>query len=723
VLCSGQGQDLKIISKETQKKLDLQERTLRDNLLALEEKVAQQSVELKRLSEELVKKLLLEQQVTELEAAKVKQLNQLTLQQAEIAKLNIAIDEKIQEIVIAKDDVNLALNQMHLVQEQLEEIFLREKDCQSTLSIELNKSQELAKEKIELEQKLQEFEKLSKTLTQEKSDLTKGQSALKQENTDLAEAINLLVNERAKLNAELSGVYDQLKEAATAKNLLVKENSEITIVKDKLIQDKKPLENELSGIKKALFEVQKENVTLTNEKLQLIAEKSALESEKLKLITDKDGAYKSSQAEVAELKSKLSAQQRELKQENDLMLLQLHQVQEELEHYFLENQKYQKTLASQSKRWQRLEMRLHNYLDYDAIRPLSVDSFSETPAVEWQITECTVDGQTLPELNFATYLADGKVGIEIGTNRLTPRALVPQEFRAYSSSEWRRFQIAATAIEYFFANNGSAAQQLPEEFDMPFWRQTLLPLVADVRALPSVFRFTRVQLKRELINPDYEHLWLVFSEASYGLQTWPKFEVRIGAANLQPGAFSKFPKLEFPRIDGKVQPFASWFEESWDDFGGKLELRFDLNKQIADLGVWSKLSKPDQSFLLAFIATLPIAVEQLQGNKVAISRIWADWAGLVNGVIATLRKLMAPAKNESVIKVGNDAVPMPQKLTVKPPIVNLGVPTSVPVNKSKIPLKPPVRSAVQNKNSPKTKPVPAALEGKLKKAALSKQTK
>ena len=151
-----------------------------------------------------------------------------------------------------------------------------------------------------------------------------------------------------------------------------------------------------------------------------------------------------------------------------------------------------------------------------------------------------------------------------------------------------------------------------------------------------------MQLKRELINPDYEHLWLVFTDASYGRQTWPKFEMRLGAANIQPGRFSKFPKLEFPRIDGKTQPFDSWFEESWDDFGGKLELRFDLNKQLADLGVWTKLSQQDQALLLSFIALLPAAVEQLQTNKVAISRLWGDWAGLVNGSIDTLRKLLAP---------------------------------------------------------------------------------
>eukprot|EP01030_Chromulinospumella_sphaerica_P007022 gene7022-6868_t len=102
----------------------------------------------------------------------------------------------------------------------------------------------------------------------------------------------------------------------------------------------------------------------------------------LNLIFDKEKA--ALLAELAGLKTQLTAQQRDLKQENDLMLLQLHQVQEELEHHFLEHQKIQKAEQAQTQRWQRLESRLPNYLDYETITPVNVDSFADTPTVGWK---------------------------------------------------------------------------------------------------------------------------------------------------------------------------------------------------------------------------------------------------------------------------------------------------------------------------------------------------
>jgi hypothetical protein len=209
-----------------------------------------------------------------------------------------------------------------------------------------------------------------------------------------------------------------------------------------------------------------------------------------------------------------------------------------------------------------------------------------------------------------------------------------------SALHWRQILIAISCVEMFFQDpfRHAAGQKLPEGFDLVFWRQMSAPLMADVRSLPAVFRFNETKLKRELIHPDYEHLWLEVYDATFGEKHWPKLEIRLGAANIQPGAFSRHPKIEVPRIDGKTAPFASWFEESYDDFGGKLEIRFDLNKQVFDLGVWIKLSNEDQKILMSLIGTLPLVLKALEQDKTAIARPWDSWAGLVSGLIGTMRK-------------------------------------------------------------------------------------
>ena len=205
--------------------------------------------------------------------------------------------------------------------------------------------------------------------------------------------------------------------------------------------------------------------------------------------------------------------------------------------------------------------------------------------------------------------------------------------------------MAIRCVESFFQDPAQHASghKLPANFDLVFWRQLSAPLIADVRALPAVFRFSRAKLKRELVHTDYEHLWLEIYDASFGETHWPKLELRLGAANIQPGGFSRYPKIEIPRIDGKISPFPSWFEESFDDFGGKLEIRFDLNKQLFDLGVWLRVSNEDRQLLLSLIGSLPLVLKALEQDKVAIGRPWDSWMGLVSGLSNVIRKRLDEA--------------------------------------------------------------------------------
>ncbi len=638
---------MKFIGKEAQKKIDLQIQDLKEQVKNLQETlrgndysllgVTNELAELKpKHADLLVKKESLESQVA-LELVEIASLNsQLAQIRQELKDANA---EKSTELTQVKSDADLLLEQLHQVQEELETVFLREQAVQSQLT--------QLKPQIE-------------TLQKEKSALATDRDAKAKQLTEALAAKDALAKEKAQFITARDAQTKQLSDLKEAKESVDQEKSQLSAQKTELEKDNGQLLSQLHTVQEELETVFLREQSVQTQLPQVKAQLDALQKEKSQLATSRDAQTKQLTelksakdasdkekaalvAELASLKVQLTAQQRDLKQENDLMLLQLHQVQEELEHYFLEHEKLQKTEQAQTQRWQRLESRLPNYLDYEAITPITVDSFSETPTVGWRVTECTLDGQVLPELEFVTCLVNGKAGIRMGDIELIPRALVVPNFRSMTTSQWRKMRAAATVIEYFFATQTKAATAL-EDFDFGFWKQTLLPLVADIRALPNVFRYNTVQIKRELIHSAYEHLWLVFTGASYGRQAWPKFEMRLGASNIQPGAFSKFPKLEFPRIDGKTSPFDSWFEESWDDFGGKLELRFDLTKYVSDVGVWSKVTAQDQALLVSLISLLPLVVQQMQSNKLAISRPWADWATLVNGIIETLRKLMTPPK-------------------------------------------------------------------------------
>lgn len=638
---------MKFIGKEAQKKIDLQIQDLKEQVKNLQETLRGNDYTLLGVTNELAE---LKPKHAELLAKKDALETQFALELVEVASLNSqlaqirqelknAISEKSTELTQVKSDADMLLEQLHQVQEELETVFIREQSVQSQLN---------------------QFKTQIETLEKEKTALLKDRDGKTKQLTEALSVKDAQAKEKAQIITLRDAQTQQLAELKAAKEAVDQEKSQLSAQKTELEKDNGQLLSQLHTVQEELETVFLREQSVHTQLPQFKTQLDALQQEKSELASSRDAQTKQLTelksakdasdkekaallAELASLKTQLTAQQRDLKQENDLMLLQLHQVQEELEHYFLEHEKLQKTDRAQTQRWQRLESRLPNYLDYEVIAPVTVDSFADTPTVDWKVTQCTLDSQFLPELEFVTCLVNGKAGIRMGDIELIPRALVVPNFRSMTTSQWRKMRAAATAIEYYFSAQTTAATSL-EDFDFGFWKQVLLPLVADMRALPSVFRYNTVQIKRELIHSDYEHLWLVFTGASYGRQVWPKFEMRLGASNIQPGAFSKYPKLEFPRIDGKTPPFDSWFEESWDDFGGKLELRFDLTKYVSDVGVWTKVTAQDQALLVSLISLLPLVVQQMQSNKLAISRPWADWASIVNGIIETLRKLMTPPK-------------------------------------------------------------------------------
>lgn len=429
--------------------------------------------------------------------------------------------------------------------------------------------------------------------------------------------------------------------------------------------------------------IQQQVVTLMEQKQRLECDmvNAQTEIKRLQLHNEQRNA-----AQKATQIQQLQRQLDESQQENEQLLLQLHQVQEELEQHFLDKQKLQRECETLQQRWARLERRLPGYLDYERIEPVAVDAVSDQPRVDWRIANITVMGQLQPELTFSTLLQDGQVGIVLDGIELFPRGLhgpdaakAIAQFRRFGSRQWGMVLAAATALEQFFAAQPAVAPQL--SFDPVFWRQALLPLVAELRALPAVFRFDAVTLKRELVHPDYEHLWLVLEGASLGQQQWAKFELRLGAADIKRGRFSRRPKLEFPLIDGKTRPFDSWYEESHDEFGGKFELRFDLDRQLMDLGVWSRLNVDDRKLLLSVNGVLGQALQQLQTAHCPISRTWSDWQGLAAGIIATLHKLSEVGAQQQ--KAQAQPVPAPAAPTSAPtPPVEAAVVKQAPAQKA-----------------------------------------
>jgi hypothetical protein len=122
--------------------------------------------------------------------------------------------------------------------------------------------------------------------------------------------------------------------------------------------------------------------------------------------------------------------------------------------------------------------------------------------------------------------------------------------------------------------------------------------------------------------------------------------MRVGASLIQPQGFSRHPKFEFPLINGRVKPFETWYAESSDENGSKFELRFDLDKKVADFNALSKLSRQDLVFLVNVMLSIPQFIQSLENSQAPVARTWAPWKALVeeaNVLVAQILQSLAVA--------------------------------------------------------------------------------
>jgi hypothetical protein len=161
------------------------------------------------------------------------------------------------------------------------------------------------------------------------------------------------------------------------------------------------------------------------------------------------------------------------------------------------------------------------------------------------------------------------------------------QLQQIATSDWTLLQTLTSLL-----GRALAAPQMisaPKGFEPQALQAGLGQLAQALDSFAPTLRYDAVRLKREQVNPDYEHLWLGFDNLSLGSQRWAAFEFRLSCANVRPNHFGAHPKLEFPQAQGQT-PLEAWFEESYDDFGPKMELRFAMPDAM-DIGVWQRLTR------------------------------------------------------------------------------------------------------------------------------------
>lgn len=531
-------------------------------------------------------------------------------------------------------------------------------------------------------------------------------AALEAEKSELRREVKALGGQIVDLQAELAQEREQhtqalaqLDQAGNQSGGQIKQlQAAQTYLQDRLAN----AENEALKAKTELARVRQEANLAINRVREEAATAREMSANELALLKNKLHAQGADPGDIQNdskahrLKSlKSQAQFEGSTQENELLLVQLMQAQEELVRYYDEKTRLNQLYTATRTRWARLEARLPNYVDYGALELIAFDNLSETPSVTWRVKDFAQGGVAVPEFVFQTVLQDGQpgIGLFLDTAGEVPEgiALVPkliassaaqvEKFVAFSSTDFRKVS-AATII---LAQQEAAQWRdfaFPAQFDPSFWRPSLKLLAVQLQSLPPMLRYDSIKLKRELINSDYEHLWLELHGAVFGARSWKKLETRLGAAMVQGEGFSQFPKYEIPLIDGKHKPFDSWYAESYDDAGGKLELRFALDKNLLDGAVLAKLDEADRTLVLRLVYAFPEMLKRLEAQQAAIHRPWATWIDFANRAVQVLElqrqqqaKARAAQSKESTAKQDEVELPTAKPADVPKPalrVINIG---------------------------------------------------
>jgi hypothetical protein len=367
------------------------------------------------------------------------------------------------------------------------------------------------------------------------------------------------------------------------------------------------------------------------------------------------------QKKLDKLKSELfclKSVQSETQEENELLLLQLHQKQVEIEHQFLELQETKRHAATSQTLLNKVLANNPKYFSYKEIQ--CHPAHGQTNRLHWSIKDFFCASGFWPSYKFETIVEKEMVGFVFskekdGTSPLTvwPKSCenlrditcIPtgspdnieqraEIIKTMSTSDWQLVtllpDVLAGAINKGDATTPNGSQLING------LRKTKDILLNHI---PPKLRFDKVELTNILVHPEYEHLSFNLDNLSFGDAIYPEFEFRLGCSNVTKYQFGTNPKLEFPLAAGKTQ-LESWYVESEDEFGPKLEIRFALPDAM-DLNVWKKLKIKDQKLVSSLIHSLAGIIGSLKSHFNSDNRSHTEWIEMVGNLqkIFALRTL------------------------------------------------------------------------------------
>lgn len=339
----------------------------------------------------------------------------------------------------------------------------------------------------------------------------------------------------------------------------------------------------------------------------------------------------------------------ELESENDLLLSQLHEIQEEHEKQLIDNQRIIETAKITSSRLKKI---LDHHPEYWESDQISVTAVKTSQTLKWLTSNSYLENTLFKNLQFQTSITEN--GIELYFDKadwhLGPFTKWPEtsesgltisypprnpDQKTYLSSlgpsDWARLGFLVARIIGYCRSN-----LLPKEVKSPTKNKLIKGmegLQEHLNKWPLTLRFDSINLLDTAHIGEYQAIGISLNNISLGLLKTPSFSYRLATFNEPGKVFGTHPRLEFP--EASRHALQSWFPESSDERGARLELRFSQPNQI-DTNIWSKLSGNDQILIAALISNLKTQLLEIQTTDPRVISTWDDWRKVAEFMKITL---------------------------------------------------------------------------------------
>lgn len=180
-----------------------------------------------------------------------------------------------------------------------------------------------------------------------------------------------------------------------------------------------------------------------------------------------------------------------------------------------------------------------------------------------------------------------------------------------------------------FVSNSIATPEYISGKDIRDWRLAAAKLAERAERVNDFISVDELQLLEELTSHSYNHLWFECRNLQSSKHVYPSYSFKFAVVENK-NAFDL--SLEFRELDSKTPPLQMWPSENADEYGHKFHVGLNVGREKVVVSLTNPVTTTDRSMLSAIIKKLPGLIETLASSGQRSNKGWDFWRDQVSGL-------------------------------------------------------------------------------------------